>query len=580
MNEQQQPKPSTPGSHGDQQTASGERNIQANASTVSVTSEQGDTVGGNKFIIEKAYFGPPPDNTPKLTEALKLLDSLPLDGVPAPAPLPTPHRMPLGRNPLFVGREADLRALAATLKGGTTAAIGQVAAATGLGGIGKTQLAAEFVHRYGHFFAGGVFWLSFADAQAVAGEMVAAGATLDLPSFSTLKFEDQLARVRQVWREPIPRLLVFDNCEDEKLLEEWRPLTGGCRILVTSRRASWDPVLGVTVRALDVLPRDQSVALLRQFRPDLPADDTDLAAIAAELGDLPLALHLAGSFLRLNRFDMSPADYLAELRTTALLEHPSLHQTDQTRSATNHPLHVRRTLALSYDQLDTNEPADALARLLLLHASHFALGEPLPRDLVRASLGAQASGSPFSDAVRRLVELGLVDELSNGSMRMHRLIGALVCPPTPDAAIAEAVEQIVLERARQLHEQGSPAAMLPILPHLHTVAERATKRDDAQAISLWLALGQYLEEAGRYSDARAAYEQALGIQRALFGEQHTVTASCLNALGEVLWRQSEYLAAQTALESALAIRRALLNDNHPETARTLNSLVVRQGYLE
>jgi hypothetical protein len=80
-----------------------------------------------------------------------LLDGLPLDTIPGVAPLPYGSRMPLARNPLFVGREADLRQLAATLKGGGTAAIGQIAAATGLGGIGKTNLATEFAHRYGQF---------------------------------------------------------------------------------------------------------------------------------------------------------------------------------------------------------------------------------------------------------------------------------------------------------------------------------------------------------------------------------------------------------------------------------------------
>jgi hypothetical protein len=72
------------------------------------------------------------------TAAARQLDTLPLHTIPAPAPLPPGSRMPLSRNPLFVGREADLKQLAAALKAGATAAIGQIAA-TGLGGIGKTH---------------------------------------------------------------------------------------------------------------------------------------------------------------------------------------------------------------------------------------------------------------------------------------------------------------------------------------------------------------------------------------------------------------------------------------------------------
>ncbi|HEY0607360.1 MAG TPA: helix-turn-helix transcriptional regulator, partial [Herpetosiphonaceae bacterium] len=51
---------------------------------------------------------------------------LPLDRVPPPAPLPPGSRMPLRRNPLFVGRDSDLRQLARTLTVRETAAIGQV----------------------------------------------------------------------------------------------------------------------------------------------------------------------------------------------------------------------------------------------------------------------------------------------------------------------------------------------------------------------------------------------------------------------------------------------------------------------
>lgn len=179
-----------------------------------------------------------------LEGALQQLAALPLDTIPALAPLPPGSRMPLSPNPLFVGRAADLQALAAALK------VGGTVASTGLGGLGKTQLASEFVHGYGQFFAGGVFWLSAATVTGMPAEVAACGGpgTLELRvDFSALPLDDQVRLVQAAWQTPLPRLLVFDNCEDEAVLAQWRPPSGGCRVLVTSRRAQWDAALGVHV---------------------------------------------------------------------------------------------------------------------------------------------------------------------------------------------------------------------------------------------------------------------------------------------------------------------------------------------
>jgi len=65
------------------------------------------------------------------------------DAIPPVRPLPPGSVMPLGPNPHFTGRQEELRELAWLLEPtGTVAAIG-------LGGIGKTQLAVEYAHRYG-----------------------------------------------------------------------------------------------------------------------------------------------------------------------------------------------------------------------------------------------------------------------------------------------------------------------------------------------------------------------------------------------------------------------------------------------
>jgi hypothetical protein len=107
--------------------------------------------------------------------------------------------------------------------------------------------------------------------------------------------------VRSAWQEPIPRLLIFDNCENTEIFDQLQPPTGNCRILVTSRRSVWPR--GIEIFSLDVLERTDSIALLIHDRDDLAANDPDINAIAKTLGDLPLALHLAGRYLDTYRDD-------------------------------------------------------------------------------------------------------------------------------------------------------------------------------------------------------------------------------------------------------------------------------------
>jgi hypothetical protein len=466
-----------------------------------------------------------------LAAARQRLRELPLDEVPDPAPLPRGSSIALPQpNPCFVGREEELKALAATLKAGDTAAIGQVrtAAATGLGGIGKTQLASEFAHRYGQYFAGGVFWLSFADESVVPAEVAACGGAggMDLrPDFGNLDLEDQVRLVMSEWQSELPHLLVFDNCEDKALLAQWRPRTGGCRVLVTTRREWWDRKLGVKALPLNVLSREESVALLREHRPDLSAGNPDLYAIAPELGDLPLALELAGGYLERYDFEVTPADYLAQLRRPDLLEHRSLQEGGI--SLTGHVRSVARTFALSYDRLKTDDPTDALAVALLTRAARFAPGEPIPRDLLRATLDLPDDDPDeilrAGDAVRRLVELGLLQAEESGALRLHRLLAAFIQGAADDAEAQAAVESTLLEVVGNLIDEGYPGPLLILQLHLRVVTDSAQEREDEQAALLCNQLGYYLQMIGEYAEAQPLYERALEIREKVLGSEHPDT---------------------------------------------------------
>ncbi|RMG86865.1 MAG: toll/interleukin-1 receptor domain-containing protein, partial [Chloroflexi bacterium] len=240
--------------------------------------------------------------------------------------IPPGSRMQYGENPNFVGREEELKQLAQSLfnangNGGAAnaAAITPAAAASGIGGVGKTQLAVEYAHRYGRYYYG-VHWINMADLKAtdetslnsrLAEEIAACGQVMGL-NLPPNDLGAQMQMTLQAWRSSAPRLIVLDNVEEAGVYNHIRQLLQGQHVLITTRvmdESRWRN-LGATACPIKTLPREQSRQLLRKLAPRLnDVDDAELDALAERLGDLPLALDLAGRYLEQNQH-LTPAAYL------------------------------------------------------------------------------------------------------------------------------------------------------------------------------------------------------------------------------------------------------------------------------
>jgi tetratricopeptide (TPR) repeat protein/DNA-binding XRE family transcriptional regulator len=497
------------------------------------------------------------------------------DGVPQPGPLPPGSRMPFVRSPLFVGRAAELAAIAAALVR-QAAGGGPVVAIAGMGGVGKTHLAIEVVHRCGRLFPGGVFWLSLASRDEVPLEVAAcggAGCMAIRDDFARLSVDEQVALVRREWLGEQARLLVFDNCEEQALLNEWRPASGGCRVLMTTRRSDWAPALGVELAALRTLPRPRSVELLRRFRPDLAVDAPGLDGVAHEVGDLPLALHLAGSFLHRYRAELRPEEYLAQLRRPAVMTHASMLGRGMSAdvSPTRHVQSVAQTFAMSHARLDPADEVDARALGLLAGAACLAPGERIPRALLRGWREGVEERLRAADALARLDALGLV-ELSGDDVRLHRLVVHFVAGAGPDEAARGMVEAAVVEAGRLAAEGGLTGPhLLAAITHLGHVA-RAAGEAGLRAAVLWHALGQTLHAAADYRSALDALERAAAITGAVLGPDHADTAACASDVGATLNAMGRWSDAGRRLAGALAVRERALGPEHADVAATLHLL--------
>jgi hypothetical protein len=89
--------------------------------------------------------------------------------------------VPYERNPRFIGREAILKQLHAQLRETTPKRYDHRIALHGLGGVGKTQTALEYVHRYRHQYAD-IFWLHASERSSItAGYAAVARETKCVP---------------------------------------------------------------------------------------------------------------------------------------------------------------------------------------------------------------------------------------------------------------------------------------------------------------------------------------------------------------------------------------------------------------
>jgi tetratricopeptide (TPR) repeat protein len=467
------------------------------------------------------------------------------------------------RNPDFSGRAALLEELHQTLTGGGQAAVVQAATVHGLGGVGKTQLALEYAHRYASDYDV-IWWVPAEQPLAIPGLLAGLARRLGVPEQA-----DQAELVASLWDELRQRdrwLLVYDNAQGPRELAPYRPPSGAGRVLVTSRTPTWGR--GTAAVRLDVLKREESVAFLRRR---IGSNDTaSLGALAEVLGDLPLALEQAAAYL--DETKSTPAGYLELFREhgAALLALGEPLTTEQT---------VATTWQVALDRLGATPGAPELLSLCAFLA---------PDDIPRALLSEQAEALPeplsgivsqplaVNEAVRALGRYSLV-ALTTDSLSVHRLVQTVVCASLSSADQLKwggATARLLVTAFPEGAEVAAWPACGRLLPHAVTVLDHAQALEvDAETTAdLRSKAASYLWHRGQYRQAETWQEQALADYRQTLGCDHPNTLTAMNNLAETRRTLGDLDGARELHEQTLAASRRVLGDDHPNTLISIHNL--------
>lgn len=392
------------------------------------------------------------------------------------------------RNINFTGRDNDLRDLRKELRSSNMTVVLPVTI-EGLGGVGKTQLALEYAHRFKADYDI-IWWMNCGQAQYVDSWLVDLGQQLreayrtQLPEEGggVVQVAQQVLRFLSKELADQRWLLIYDNAEDVSEIQALLPSredllpSGGGHVLITSRDKRWiseENTRSLTVKEFEP---EESIAHLRRRVPGITEAEAD--EVAAVLGNMPLAVAAAGALLAAT--DMPVAEYLRRLEQQAT---PLL--------TGDHPLQaykpaVWKAWNLSLDQLQ--EKSAAAARLLELCS---VMASDVSFDLISSQAMADnlrdldptiSERAMIARLVRQIDLLALIKLDNNAQqMQVHRVVQAVVYERMTEeekGAAREAVHRILVS-VRPEGDVDDPQTWPRyrlIWPHLTTSAAMWSQR--------------------------------------------------------------------------------------------------------
>ena len=504
-----------------------------------------------------------------------------------PRPVARVLNIPITRNPYFTGREQLLALLRERLSTTRMAALTQAQALYGLGGIGKTQTAAEYAFRYSDEYAR-IFWVLAATRDTLIADFVKLAELLDLPEKDEQDQQRIVAAVKSWLATHEGWLLILDNADDLPLAQQFLPTSHKGYVLFTTR-AQASGAIAASVEVEQLTPQEGALLLLRWTKlldMDAPLDQAQPADRAAaeriveEMDGLPLAIVQAGAYME--ETGCSLEDYLSLYAT---------HRKDllarRSRLFLDYPETVATTWALSFEQV--KQESAAAADLLCLCA--FLAPDAIPEELLTrgaAELGpvlGAAAADPFklNEALEVLRRYSLVRR--NGSTHMlniHRLVQTV-----HRDSMDQETQRSWAERTVRTVNASFPDADHDIvenhqyylqyyLPHIQECAALITqyRLHFPETARLLHQAGAFLYFHGFHPQSQSLHQQALTIREQVFGLDHPAVAESLNALALLSRLQGNYEQAERFHQQALIIREKMLEPDHPATAESLNNLGV------
>ncbi|ELR97401.1 tetratricopeptide repeat protein [Gloeocapsa sp. PCC 73106] len=468
-----------------------------------------------------------------------------------------PQDTPRSGTKNFVGRVQELEDLDAKLTKSERVVISStLASITGMGGIGKTELALQYAQKYGSKYQGGICWLRARETD-LAIQIINDYGKMKL-GLNPPEEWDTKAKVDYCWRHwPFEGnvLVIFDDVINRESIDNYLPPNlPKFKILATTRSQN----LGANFAQLNLKIFSQAAALellaVLIGSNRIEQEQQEAQQLCHQLGYLPLALELVGCYLA-QRQDVPLSEMIQRLEAKGLEQNALLEPTTSTTALKG----VKAAFELSWQELNTQ--AQELACFLSL----FALA-PIPWSLLQKCLASEDEEQleDIRDGV--LVKLSLIQRQDQGIYELHSLMREYFQNKLEEAISTK--EQLKTKFCQGMVKEAQTIPETPVtddlekvklsIPHIAESAKESLRNCLPNEDVIWpfVGLGRFYQGQGLYGLAEPWLEECLNLCRTLEVNNQCVLIS-LNNLAELYDSQGKYNEAEPLYIEALEIARQM-----------------------
>jgi len=478
------------------------------------------------------------------------------------------------RNPDFIGRTKLLQFIYDTLNSADRPAALAPLAIHGMGGIGKSSLAAEYAHQYLHDYAG-VWWAAGGSRAVLLDSLAKFASVLDPREYGgEAQFRhagekdpdhEELVRaaLARLTSASKPWLLVYDNVGSPAEIRGLIP-SAGAHVLITTRSQNWAG--WATPIPVTVFEPFEAIQLLLKItgRPS----GQSAVRLAKTLGYLPLAIEQAGAYILdtgvpFNRY----ADRADELMARAPKD-------------AKYPNSVSATFNLAIERALAECPAAAK----LFDFLSVLAPEQIPRDLIDDTILTEDDRDEALAALHRCSLIKYEDDEPESedspAITVHRLVRAAMHQRLQSTGkVIDALRLAITRVAIAFPDKSySDPKCWPrckqLLPHALSLREEAlhAKFESRELAVILDGAANYLLGRGAFGDAESLFKETVDIGRRVLGPEHVDVGRWLNNSGNLYLNSGRYEEAKEKYFESISIGVKTLGRDDPSVATRLSNL--------